>query len=400
MGLDKSNSETGQTESTYGNSDINTAAALRAQYAIEIPKLPRRRYKKMTREEAETPLVDDTAALTLHSKKTERRQKRLNRKAQKVLDQESGELGLLDLPSELLEEVFSYLQVADVFRISRSCRALQSFVTDRESIIAKQIILRRYWVLWRCFPCPIKFDAVPSDYHSGLLSEKRQELLNIHRKSYHQHVEMVDPTKVCTCMTCVFAWNNLCLLVDLHHWQRNLDSREPIPMISRGTTPEWNTELLTTNANIVRRAMEKPFTLYYAAILEKHLSTIISTILRSSRSRKPVTVAKPRLYNMTDWDISSGTDAFLARKGPPSYDFPFHRDIYYSLEAYLPNRKFDNGTWHYYALPPVQHEKDLEWVKMTFYSTLSTSQRQAQALANLKDHNIRWSQYLEQVQKV
>lgn len=396
MNTEKSKPETKQAESITSNGDISTAAALRAQYAIEVPKLPRRRHKKLTREEAETPLIDDTAALTLHSKKTERRQKRLTRKAH----QGSGESSLLDLPTELLIEVFSYLQVSDVFRISRACRTLQSIVLDNESVIVKQIILRRYWILWRCFPCPIRFDAVPSDYHSGLLSEKRQDLLNIHRKSYHQHVEMVDPTKVCTCMTCVFAWNNLCLLVDLHHWQKNLDSREPIPMIPRGTMPEWNTELLTKNADIVRRAMEKPFTLYYAAILEKHLSTITRTILRSSRSRKTGTVAKPRLYNMTDWDVNASSDAFLARKGPPSYDFPFHRDVYYSLEAYLPNRKFDNGTWHYYALPPVQHEKDLEWVKMTFYSALSSSQRQAQALANLKDHNIRWSQYLEQVQKV
>lgn len=400
MSVDKLKSEACQSEAITVNSDINFAAALRAQYAIEVPRLPRRRNKKLMREEVETPLIDDTAALTLHSKKTERRQKRLNRKAQRVLEQESGEFNILDLPTELLGEVLSYLRVSDVFRISRTCRALRHFVLEHESVIAKQIILRRYWILWRCFPCPIRFDAVPSNYHTGLLSEKRQDLLNIHRKSYHQHVEMVDPTKVCTCMTCVFAWNNLCLLVDLHHWQKNLDSREPIPMIPRGTTPEWNKIILTHNADIVRRAMEKTFTLYYAAILEKHLSTIVQTILRSSRQKRKGTTAKPRLYNMTDWDVESGSDAFLARKGPPSYDFPFHRDVYYSLEAYLPNRKFDNGTWHYYALPPAQHEKDLEWVKMTFYSALSSSERQAKALANLKDHNIRWSQYLEQAQKV
>lgn len=192
-------------------------------------------------------------------------------------------------------------------------------------------------------------------------------------------------------MTCVFAWNNLCLLVDLHHWQYNLAHREPIPMISRGTQPEWNQYLLSRNADIVRRAMRRP--LYYAAILEKHLSTITGTILRLSKWKKKGATAKPRLYHMTDRDLESGIDAFLDRKGSPSYDFPFHRDNYYSIETYLPNRKFGaDGKWHYYPLPPTQHERDLEWVKSTSVSTVSPEQRNAQALANIGDHNIHWPQ--------
>lgn len=380
------------------NSDINFAAALRAQYAIETPKL-RRKVKKLTQEEILEPLVDSTASLTLHSKKTERRQKRNTKRMQRADDRVS-DMNLLDMPIELLESIIGHLRAADVFRLLRTSHALRDFVLEHERSIAKQIILKRYWTLWRCFPCPIRFDSVASDCHAALLSEKRQDLLNIHRKSYHQHIEMVDSRQVCTCMTCVFAWNNLCLLVDLNHWQNNLDQREPIPMIQRGSTPEWNTDLLTQNANIIRKAMAGPFSLYYAAVLEKHLSTIVRTILRSSRQKKAGMRAKPRLYNMTDWDVESGTDVFLGRKGPPSYDFPFHRDVYYSLEAYLPNRKFDNGTWHYYALPPTQHEKDLEWVKATFYSSLTSTQRRTQALANLKDHNIRWSQYMEKAQQV
>lgn len=388
---------TPQAQQPVAKSDINFAAALRAQYAIETPKLQRRRHKKLTREETEQPLVDETAALTLHSKKTKRQQKQQHRREQKAASK-SPSANLLDLPAEILSEVFSYLTASDTFRIARTSHDLRDFVHTNEKTIAKDIIQRRYWILHRCFPLPVPFKDVPEDFHAGLLSEKRQDLLNIHRKSYHQHIEMVDPQRVCTCMTCVFAWNNLCLLVDLHHWQKNLANREPIPMIPRGTNPQWNQDLLTKNAEMVRRAMEHP--LYYAVILEKHLSTITATILRFAKWKKGTT-AKPRLYHMTDWDVAKGTDAFLERSGPPSYDFPFHRDNYYSIEAYLPNRKFGNdGKWHYYPLAPSQHEKDLHWVKSSFYATMSSEERRTRALASLKDHNIRWSQYLERVQKV
>ena len=386
------------TKNVVANSDINFAAALRAQYAIETPKVPRRRHKKITREEAEKPLVDKTSSLSLHSKKTDRLQKRQQKKVLKAASK-PADLSLLDLPNEIVNEIISYLAVSDVFRLSRTSRDLEGLVQVREKSIAKDIITRRYSILQKCFPLPILFKDVPEDYHQGLLSEKRQELLNIHRKSYHQHIEMVDPYNVCTCMTCVFAWNNLCLIVDLHHWQKNLMNREPIPMIPRGSNPQWNQDLLRANADIVRLAMKRP--LYYAAILEKHLATITGTILRFGKWKKKGASAKPRTYHMTDWDVESGTDAFLSRSGPPSYDFPFHRDNYYSIEAYLPNRKFgDDGQWHYYPAPPSQHERDLEWVKSSFYANMNSQERRAKALANLKDHNIRWSQYLERAQQV
>lgn len=386
-----------ETGSHVANSDINFAAALRAQYAIETPKAPRRRRKKVPQDEVEEPLVDHTAILPLHSKKTERQQKRQHKRSQKGSLQTASP-SLNDVPTEILVEILSWLRVEDIFRLSRTSHAMNDFVLGHENAIAKGIISRRYWILYRCFPVPVAFKSVPEELWEGLLSAKRQELLNIHRKSYHQHIEMIDPKAVCTCMTCVFAWNNLCLLVDLHHWQSALNAREPIPIIPRGTSPQWNQNLLKANADIVRLAMERP--LYYAAILEKHLTTITETILRSARWKKKGTSAKPRLYHMTDWDVASGTDAFLDRKGPPSYDFPFHRDVYYSIEAYLPNRKFDDGKWRYYPLPPIQHEKDLEWVRSMLKSAVSPEDRRAQALANLKDHNIRWSQYLEQAQQV
>lgn len=390
--------EPSQSQSLVANSDISSAAALRAQYAIQTPKLPRRRQKKLAREEVDEPLIDETASLTLHSKKTKRLQKQNEKKLRKAAAK-PAKTNLLDLPAEIITEVLCHLQVADVFCVRRTCRTLDDYVTSDENLIAKDIIARRYWILHRCFPLPVPFENVSQDFHSGLLSERRLELLNIHRKPY-QHIEMVDPHRVCTCMTCVFAWNNLCLLIDLHHWQKNLANREPIPMIPRGTNPLWNQDLLKTNADIVRKAMKHP--LWYAAILEKHLSTITGTILRFAKwKKKGQTAAKPRLYHMTDWDVASGTDAFLDRSGPPSYDFPFHRDNYYSIEAYLPNRKFgDDGKWHYYPLHPAQHEKDLQFVKSSYYANMTSEQRRERALASLKDHNIRWTQYLERVQQV
>jgi len=388
------------TPSLAAAPDINSAAALRAQYAIETPKLSRRRHKKLTRAEVEEePLVDTTTTLPLHSKKTERLQKRQTKKSLRIASK-STDMSLLDLPSEILTEVLGWLHVSDIFRLTRVSHSMRDFITENEKLIAKDVIRSRYWILYRCFPLPVPFKSVPEEFHTGLLSEKRQELMNIHRKSYHQHIEMVDPYSVCTCMTCVFAWNNLCLLVDLHHWQTNLANREPIPMIPRGTNPQWNQDLLKRNADVVRLAMSRP--LYYAAILEKHLATTTGTILRFSKWKKQgATSSKPRLYHMTDWDVARGTDAYLDRSGPPSYDFPFHRDNYYSVEAYLPNRKFGaDGKWYYYALPPTPHERDLEWVRSTTQSTVSPEERAKKALANLKDHNIRWSQYMERKQNI
>lgn len=62
-------------------------------------------------------------------------------------------------------------------------------------------------------------------------------------------------------------------------------------------------------------------------------------------------------------DVLAGTDEFLKRSGPPTLDFPFHRDNYYMLEAYAPNRGWneESGTWRY--MPKEQHEKDVEFVR-------------------------------------
>jgi hypothetical protein len=61
-------------------------------------------------------------------------------------------------------------------------------------------------------------------------------------------------------------------------------------------------------------------------------------------------------------DARSGCDAFLAKEGPPSLEFPYQRDEYYLLEAYVPGRwwREERGGWVYYL--KGQCEKDVEMV--------------------------------------
>ena len=44
-------------------------------------------------------------------------------------------------------------------------------------------------------------------------------------------------------------------------------------------------------------------------------------------------------------------------------DFPFHRDSYYMLEAYLPNRGWNSEGNGWIYMPATQHERDVEFVK-------------------------------------
>ncbi|KAK3702829.1 hypothetical protein LTR37_014813 [Vermiconidia calcicola] len=282
------------------------------------------------------PLIDTTAALTLRSKKTDRAQKRLQKRQQRAAARPAS-LSLLNLPPELVQEIVTYLRPSDVFELARVSGSIDDFIQQHESAIARDIIKRRYLVLSRCFPLPIAFDNVDSTAYPSLLSEKHQDMLQIHKKPY-QHVKGIDPLK------------------------KNLNEREPIPMIPRGTSPEWNSQFLETNAGIVEKAMTSP--LCYAGILEKHLRTTVQTILRTFRGKK--TVHPKRLYHLTPAEANKESDAFLERSGPPSYEFPWHRDNYYGLEAYVPNRKWskEKEKWMYYA--EGLHERDLQWIKERF----------------------------------
>ena len=86
-------------------------------------------------------------------------------------------------------------------------------------------------------------------------------------------------------------------------------------MIPRGSSPEWNKQLLEANAAVVERAMHGHL-LHYAMILEKHLRTTMGNLTRTFRGKK--TVHPKRLYHFTKVDADRETDEFLERSGPHS----------------------------------------------------------------------------------
>jgi hypothetical protein len=305
--------------------------------------------------EDDEPLVDTTEAIQLHSKKTERLQRKQLRKS-KDLATNRRPTNLLDLPTEIQLEILCHLRPSDIFRVSRSSQTLQHLIAHHNDFIAQNIIDCRYPILAKCFPKPVPLAQVDPKLHPVLLSEKRQAMLNIHKKPY-QHIRAPDQNQTCTCLTCILAWNNLCLIVDLAHWQKDLNERKPIPMLPRGESPQWNTDLVDGNAAVVEQAIKSP--LWYARILEHHLSTTTQTLTRQYKHTKN---SKPP-FGLTARDVTSETDAFASREGPESFEFQYHRDNYYALTSYLPNRRFDKPsmTWLYY--PADQHAKDLEWVR-------------------------------------
>lgn len=324
--------------------------------------------------DGEEPLVDLTKNLSLHSKRTERATRKQQKRDKKAAEAAS----FLSLPSELLLDISGHLRPSDCLRLRSTCSALKALFDVHGEAVAKHLVSQRYSSLARCFPRPVLLRNVDAKYHVALQSQRRQRMLEIHKRPY-QHIKPQDPNYTCSCLTCILAWNNLCVVVDLAHWQNRLDHREPLDIIDRGTNPGWNVELVLKNGIIVEMALQN--TLWYALILEKHLDTTVRTIQRYRRSGKAflsqnqktrdkngrpvqryIPVDKSAApYDMTNEDAKSETDQWLDRQGPPCYEFPWRRDVYYALETYLPNRRYDSkkGTWLYYQVN--QHDLDLEW---------------------------------------
>ncbi|KAF2134174.1 hypothetical protein P153DRAFT_106365 [Dothidotthia symphoricarpi CBS 119687] len=307
---------------------------------------------RQTSDDDDEPLEDKTAALSLRSKRTERMQRR------KVVRDKKRDaiVNLTKLPTELILESLNYLQPRDVFNFSIVNHRFLGLVNANANVIGAAIIRRRYTILAQCFPTPKLLAHVEPSICELLQNPNRQKQLNIHNRPY-QHIQSPDAQQLCTCLTCILTWNNLCLVLDFARWQTNLDTGTPITIIPRGQTEEWNTELVARNARIARKAVEHP--LWHARILEVHLDSTIRSIRRHGKNKgnKRTHVA------MTEEDAASGTDAFLVKHGPPSLEFPYQRDEYYMLEAYLPNRwwkKFE-GKWVYTIIG--QHERDLELVQ-------------------------------------
>ena len=357
-------------ETTEPSGIVPSRAQANSKSDVIIPRPTRKIYGNSVQEgnfSEEEPLIDTTAILALHSKKTARVQRRQQKKhsAQKV---HSDIQSFLDLPEELVLIVLSFLRPSDVFTLLRLNHSMQSFVLANERSIASSIMSRRYWILMQCFPPPVALEKVLAEARPALLSEHWQDRLRIHKNSY-QHIKQIDPSSICTCMTCVLSWNNLCIILDLAHWQQNLDTREPLPIIPRGRNPEWNTELLDRHARIVTKSLFSPLT--YACILQRHLDVTNRTIIRSGNWRKKgekITAPRPRLYHLTDAEVAAGTDAYLERSGPPNYQPIYMRDNYYSLEAFVPNRKWnkEEKRWQYYSRWPRPHENDLAWLVARF----------------------------------
>ncbi|XXH01248.1 hypothetical protein Hte_007602 [Hypoxylon texense] len=297
-------------------------------------------------------LEDKTESLTLRSKRTERARKRQEKKAKKPSREPRD---LLALPYELVLEIFSLLRPSDVFNLARVSRTYHGFIAQEERRISRDIMTWRYVCLEKCFRLPVLMQNIDPSIRDYVQSPERQELLIIHKKPY-QHVQAPDPAEVCTCLTCLLRWSSLCLIVDFAHWQRNLDVGEPIPMIARGKHPEWNQTLISSSAAIVRKALHSP--LWHARLLEAHLDSTTRSIRRHAANKGN----KRRRFRMSKEEMESGSDLFLERSGPPSFDFPFHRDNYYMLEAYLPNRGWnaDRESWMY--VPAEQHDIDLQYI--------------------------------------
>ncbi|OTA96508.1 hypothetical protein M434DRAFT_8707 [Hypoxylon sp. CO27-5] len=297
-------------------------------------------------------LEDKTEALILRSKRTERARKKQAKKSNKTNRQSQG---LLSLPYELMLNILALLRPSDTFNLQRVNRDFHKFILGEETRITKAITRWRYVCLERCFRLPVLMEDIDPNIRPYVQSPERQELLTIHKKPY-QHVQAPDPAEVCTCLTCLLRWSSLCLIVDFAHWQRNLDIGEPIPMIPRGKHPEWNQTLIASNAAIVRKALHSP--LWHARLLEAHLDSTTRSIRRHAANKGN----KRRRFRMSKEEMESGSDLFLERSGPPSLDFPFHRDNYYMLEAYLPNRGWNAEQERWMYAPAEQHDIDIGYI--------------------------------------
>ncbi|KAJ3571662.1 hypothetical protein NPX13_g5300 [Xylaria arbuscula] len=296
-------------------------------------------------------LEDKTEALTLRSKRTERQARKKHTKKPKGAPQDFLSL----LPYELILEILTLLKPGELFLLQRTSKSFYHFIAQEEARIARAVSEWRYASLQKSFRLPVLVTDIDPAIHHLLQIPERQEILTIHKKPY-QHIQPPDPTEVCTCLTCTLRWSALSIIVDFAHWQHHLDKGEPIPMIPRGRLPEWNQAIISAHANIVRKALHSP--LWHARLLEVHLDSTTRSIRRNVANKGN----KRKRFRMTDEDVNSGTDAFLDRSGPPSLDFPYHRDNYYLLETFVPNRSWSQDMSKWLYVPAEQHDRDVEFV--------------------------------------
>ncbi|RKU41476.1 hypothetical protein DL546_004223 [Coniochaeta pulveracea] len=316
------------------------------------------------------PLTDSDrvlqdGSLIRKSKRLARQQKKAAVKASKKPSHPRNTL--LDLPYELVTSILHLLLPADLIRLSRVCRSLHSFITQESNTLARWVIKERYPVLEKCLRLPVLLAALGDEERTALQREERLRLL---RKQAYSHIQSADPAVLCTCLTCVLRWNSLNLVLDFAHWQGHLNRGDPIPMIPRGQNPEWNQNLLAKHAAVVQRATTTP--LLYACILQTHLASTVGSIRRHAQNKGN----QRRRFRMNAEDERSGTDGFLSRSGPPTVDFPFHRDNYYMLESYLPNRGWNGEEARWMYMPASQHDTDVGMVVRFYRRRMEEEERE------------------------
>lgn len=302
-------------------------------------------------------LVDTTASLQLHSKRLDRQKKKLDKKAKKKLI--GGIWTFLDLPYDVLLHILSYALPSSILNLARVNSALHRFVVENQNTIGRSVVARRYTVTARCFRAPVLLENVDPQFYPALQNTRREQLRIVLKQPY-THIMSPNPAEVCTCMTCILSWNALSLAYDFNQWQDDLDKGIAIPMPARGQRPRWNRQLLEYNGKVVSKATRSY--LWYARILEAHLESTIRSITRQRKNKGN----KRRRFSLSDEDIASGTDDFLAKKGPPTVDFPFSRDNYYMLESYFPNRSWNDAEKRWMYMPASQHDTDLQIIQRWF----------------------------------
>jgi hypothetical protein len=320
-----------------------------------IAKMPNKKSATSQDEDYDLEPVEDlTQPLALHSKRTERRRRKQEKRATTTWSSADQPRGFLDLPLELMMGILDLLYPGDIFVLSRVNHELRSFLLANETSITRRIINFRYPILERCFVPPVLIERIEPAVQLLLKSPDRPDLALSHRTG-PQNIPSPDNTLHCTCLTCMVRWNALCAAVDFAHWQDHLDKGVPIPTVPRGTVPEWNRELLVRNRRVVLKALTS--SLWYARILQAHLDSTTRSIRRHSHNKAD---QRPH-FHMTDEDMEAGTDAFLQREGPPTFDYPYSRELYYMLEAFLPGRSWIAASqkWVYIKQTQEWHEMDL-----------------------------------------
>ncbi|KAL2160691.1 hypothetical protein VTH06DRAFT_887 [Thermothelomyces fergusii] len=254
--------------------------------------------------------------------------------------------------------ILKLLHLSDVFALSRASKGLHAFVLANEWAIANPIIKRLHPFFERFIIHAKEFERVEPAIQSLLERPDRPDL-GAHR-NVHQNIPPPDKTLHCACMACLMRWNALCAVIDFAHWQDHLDGGIPIPTVERGTCPRWNQELLERNRRVAVKAPNSP--LRYARILDAHQGSTIRSILRSLQTKMD------QHYYVTAADVRAGTDEMLQQNEPSTFDYPYARDLYYMLEAFLPGRSWIPELRRWVFMPETQewHETDLRILVRTY----------------------------------